>query len=84
MLLKLYLPCDNFNNVHTIDEYINCIEYVESIFNSSNCDAIICCGDLNTHLREITLNLDIYLTLFPEMMYYCHGFMYYLKRISSM
>ena len=31
MLLNLYLPCDNFSNVQTTDEYINCIEYVERI-----------------------------------------------------
>ena len=52
MLLNLYLPCDNFINVQTTDEYINCIEYVESMFNSSNCDAFICCGDLNTSFES--------------------------------
>ena len=85
MLLNLYLPCDNFSNVQTTDEYINCIEYVESMFfNSSNCDAFVCCGDLNTSFERDNLNLDIYLTLFQEMIYYCHGIMYYLKRISPM
>ena len=48
MLLNIYLPCDNFSNVQTTNKYINCIEYVESMFNSPNCDAFICCGDLNT------------------------------------
>ena len=52
MLLNLYLPCDNFSNVQTTDEYINCVEYVESMFNSSNCDAFICCGDLNTSFER--------------------------------
>ena len=52
ILLNLYLPCDNFSNVQTTDEYINCIEYIESMFNSSNCDAFICCGDLNTSFER--------------------------------
>ena len=49
MLLNLY---DNFSNVQITDGYINCIEYVESMFNSSNCDACICCGDLNTSFER--------------------------------
>ena len=52
MSLNLYHPCDNFSNVQTTDEHINNIEYVESMFNSYNCDAFICCGDLNTSFES--------------------------------
>ena len=31
---------------------MNYIYYVESIFNSFNCDAFICCGDLNTSFER--------------------------------
>ena len=32
--------------------YIDCIECVESLINSSDCDSYICCGDFNTSFER--------------------------------
>ena len=48
LLLNVYFPCDNYSNNIIADEYIECIDYIEQLFNMSDCNSFICCGDYNT------------------------------------
>ena len=34
-------------------EYSECIDYIESLYNNSNCNAFICCGDYNTSFERL-------------------------------
>ena len=47
LLLPVYLPCDTYCNTVS-EEYVKCIDYIESLFESVNCNSFICCGDFNT------------------------------------
>ena len=44
LLLSVCLPCDNYANTESV-EYI---DYIEQLFNPIDCNAFICCGDLNS------------------------------------
>ena len=33
-------------------EFTECIDYIESLFNSMDCNAFICCGDFNTSFER--------------------------------
>ncbi len=52
MLLNVYLPCDNYSNNNVSNQYVNCIECIESMFNMSECNSFICCGDYNTSFQR--------------------------------
>ena len=45
--LSVYLPYDNYSTVYVNHEYTECIDYIESLHNTANCSAFICCGDYN-------------------------------------
>ena len=46
LLLSVYLPCDNYTSSASA-EFSECIGYIESLFNSMDCNVFICRGDLN-------------------------------------
>ena len=48
LLLSVYLPCDNYSTVYVNHEYTECIDYIESLYNTANCGAFTCCGDYNS------------------------------------
>ena len=52
LLLCVYLPCDNYSNVYINQEYSECIDYIESLYNNSNCNVFICCGDYTTSFER--------------------------------
>ena len=52
-LLCVYLPCDNYSNVYINQEYLECVAYIESMNNNSNCNVCICCGDYNTSFERV-------------------------------
>ncbi len=58
MLLNVYLPCDNYSNNDVTQEYRECIEYIETLHNSSDCEAFICCGDYNTSFERHNAQTD--------------------------
>ena len=47
LLLSVYLPCDTYCNTVS-EEYVKCIDYIETLLESVNCNSFICCGDFNT------------------------------------
>ena len=49
LLLSVYLPCDKYNTVYVNYEYTECIDYIESLYNTANCSAFICCGNYNCY-----------------------------------
>ena len=51
LLLSVYLPCDTYCNTVS-EEYVKCIDYIESLLESVNCISFICCGDFNTSFER--------------------------------
>ena len=51
LLLSVYLPCDNYTSSASA-EFTEYIDYIESLFNSMDFDAFICCGDFNTSFER--------------------------------
>ena len=45
--MSVSLPCDNYSIVYVNHEYTECIDYIESLYNTDNCSEFICCGDYN-------------------------------------
>ena len=39
-------------------EYSECIDYIESLYNNSNCNAFICCGDYNTSFERLNAQTE--------------------------
>ena len=39
-------------------EYSECIDYIESLYNNSNCNACICCGDYNTSFERLNAQTE--------------------------
>ena len=58
LFVCVYLPCDNYSNVHINKEYSECIDYIESLYNNSNCNVFICCGDFNTSFERLNTKTD--------------------------
>ena len=51
LLLSVYLSCDNYTSSAS-SEFTECIDYIESLFNSMDGNAFICCGDFNTSFER--------------------------------
>ena len=51
-LLNIYFPCDNYSNNDVSNRYVDCMDYIESVINVSNCNSFICCGDWNTNIER--------------------------------
>ena len=48
IVLSVYMPCGTYSS-HIVDqEYEDCIDYIETIFNNTECNYFICAGDFNT------------------------------------
>ena len=58
LLLCVYLSCDNYSSVYINQEYSECIYYIESLYNNSNCNAFICCGDYNTSFERLNAQTE--------------------------
>ena len=39
--------------MQTTTEYLDCIEYLRSMFNASNCDAFICYSEFNNSFEKV-------------------------------
>ena len=52
LLLNVYLPCDNYSNTTVTQGFIDCVEYIENLYNLSDCSSYICCGDFNTSFER--------------------------------
>ena len=63
-LLSIYLPCDNYSNNHVNEEYIDCIHYIEHLYNNTNSNAFICCGDFNSCFERHNAHTTGYLNNF--------------------
>ena len=48
LLLNVYFTCDNYSNTTVTQGFIDCVEYIENLYNLSDCSSYICCGDFNT------------------------------------
>ncbi len=57
LLLSVYLPCDNQSGTVTT-EYYDCIQYVESLFNSTDCNSFMCCGDYNSSFERVNAQTE--------------------------
>ena len=68
LLLSVYLPCDNYTS--WASEFTECIDYIESLFNSMDCNALICCGDFNTSFGRPNGQTE-YLNSFFTINYFC-------------
>ena len=51
LLLSEYSPCDNYTS-SACAEFTECIDYIESLFNSMDFNAFICYGDFNTSFER--------------------------------
>ena len=47
----MYLPCDNYST-DVNSEYVKCLDYIELLINSIDCNAVVCCGDYNTSFER--------------------------------
>ena len=57
LLLSVYLPCDNYSN--TVNKlYSDCIDYIESLLITMNCNAFICCGDYNSSFERLNAQTE--------------------------
>ena len=52
LLLNVYLPCDNYSNTTVTQGFIDCVEYIENVYNLSDCSSYICCGDFKTSFER--------------------------------
>ena len=52
ILLNVYLPCDNYSANIVTREYEQCVEYIEGLLSTTDCNTFICCGDYNTSLKR--------------------------------
>ena len=60
LLLCVYLPCDNYSNMYINQEYSECIDYIESLYNNSNCNAFIFLGDYNTYFERLNAQTECF------------------------
>ena len=51
LLLSVYLPCNNYTSSASA-EFTESSDYIESLFNSMNFNAFICCRDCNTSFER--------------------------------
>ena len=49
---NVYLPCDDYSNTTVTQGFIDCVEYIENLYNLSDCSSYICCGDFNTSFER--------------------------------
>ena len=48
IVLSVYMPCASYSS-HIFDQdYADCIDYIETIFNKTECNYFFCAGDFNT------------------------------------
>ena len=47
MLLSIYMPGNNYCMTSVRPEFSDTLDCIESLFNTINCNAQICCGDYN-------------------------------------
>ena len=52
ILLNVYLPCDNYSANTVTREYEQCVEYIEGLLSTTDCNTFICCGDYNTRFKR--------------------------------
>ena len=57
LLLSVYLPCDNYCNIVS-NEYLECIEHIESLYNTIDCNSFICCGDYNSCFERLNAQTE--------------------------
>ena len=53
VILSIYMPCDTYLAHIVNEEYIECIDYIESIFNTTMCNYFIGAGDYNTSFSRL-------------------------------
>ena len=47
-----YGPCDNYSANTVTREYEQCVEYIEGLLSTTDCNKFICCGDYNTSFKQ--------------------------------
>ena len=50
--------CDNYSNMYINQEYSECIDHLESMYNNSNCNSFIYCGDYNTSFERLNAQTE--------------------------
>ena len=65
LVLNVYLLCDNYSNTTVTQGFIDCVEYIENLYNLSDCSSYICCGNFNTSFERNNAQSN-YLTDFIE------------------
>ena len=65
LLLNVYLPCDNYSNTTVTQGFVDCVEYIENLYNLSDCSSYICCCDFDTSFERNNAQ-SCYLTDFIE------------------
>ena len=51
------MPCDNYSINNVTHEYIECVEYVEQLYNESECLGFVYCGDFNTSCERVNAQI---------------------------
>ena len=57
-MLSVYLPGDNYSMTAVNKDYINCINYIETLYNRENCHTLICCGDYNSSFERSNAQIE--------------------------
>ena len=47
IVISVYMPCDTYSSHIVVQDYADCIDYIETIFNNTECN-FICARDFNT------------------------------------
>ena len=59
MLLSIYMPDNNYSMSSVRPEFSDTLDCIESLFNTIDCNAQICCGDYNVSFQIESLTPKI-------------------------
>ena len=62
MLLSIYMPGNNYSMSSVGPEFSDILDFIESLFNSIDCNAQICCGDYNVSFDKRDAHLEYLIT----------------------
>ena len=80
LLLSVNLPCDNYTSSASA-EFTECIDYIESLFNSMDFNTFICRGILTLLLRDRMAKQNVLIASLREIIYVFLGTIPFQKKI---
>ena len=59
LLVNTYLPCDSQHIRDDMEETIEVIGIIKRVYETSGCDSLLWCGDINTDFRRHSRQVDL-------------------------